>query len=165
MLDSRCVDTSTPVLDRVMRLTASEIEPMLSEYLAGGWRDDNLELQSVDVEPGAIAASLRVTRHFTPGDGRFHLSVPQAFVWISQLAIIHGCWDNRLVKKPGEILVRRIAIACKSPVHDIENISFVMKLISKRAVPDGMFYSGEISINDRAFVGIGKYVFPMPERR
>jgi len=144
-----------------MRLTASEIEPMLSAYLSGGWRDDDLQLKSVDLEPDSITALLRVTRFFVPGDGRFHLSLLQAFIWVGQLALIHGCWDNHLDRKPGEIFIRSITLECKRPISNVEDLSFHLKTTSKRLVQGGVFYSGVISIGHGAFVGSGRYVFPL----
>ena len=143
------------------QLTASEIEPMLSAYLSGGWRDDDLQLKSVDLEPDSITALLRVKRFFIPGDGRFHLSVPQAFIWIAQLALIHGCWDNHLDRKPGEIWIRSITLECKRPISNVEEISLQLKSTSKRLVKGGVFYSGVISVDHGAFVGSGRYVFPL----
>jgi hypothetical protein len=144
-----------------MQLTANEIEPMLSAYLLGGWRDDDLQLKSVDLEPDSITALLRVTRFFLPGDGRFHLSLLQAFIWVGQLALIHGCWDNRLDRKPGEIFIRSMTLECKRPVSNVEDLSFHLKSTSKRLVKGGVFYSGVISIDHGAFVGSGRYVFPL----
>lgn len=145
-----------------MRLSPNQIKPYLSPYLMGGWRDDKMVLQQVDVEPGRICGVVQVTDYFMPNDGVFHLTVPAVFIWFAQLAIIYGCWEQKLSKKPGEIYVREIQLKCKRPVTSTDGIEFVLTLSSKRRLPDGVYYSGNISVDRDAFVGSGKFVLPLP---
>jgi hypothetical protein len=154
------VDSRFEVL--VARLSSHQIEPYLSAYLMGGWRQDALTLDSVDVEDGRIRGLVRVSEFFTPGDGVFHLTVPSVFIWVAQLAIIYGCWEHKLARKPGEIYVREISLKCKRPVNTTADIEFVLTLLSRREVPEGTYYSGSISVDREAFVGDGRFVFPLP---
>jgi len=121
----------------MVRLSHDQVEPYLSPYLMGGWRRDDLVLESVDVEPGRIGAVVRVAECFLPSDGVFHLTVPSVFIWVAQLAIIYGCWEQKLSKKPGEIYIRDIHLKCRSPVTSTEAIEFAITDISKRPVPEG----------------------------
>lgn len=144
-----------------MLLSPDQIKPYLSPYLMGGWRDDEMALQQVDVEPGCIRGVVQVTDYFMPGDGVFHLTVPSVFIWFAQLAIVYGCWEQKLSKKPGEIFVRDIQIKCKRPVTSTEGIEFVLTLSSKRRVAEGVFYAGNFSVDREAFVGSGKFLLPL----
>lgn len=146
----------------MVRLTPNEIEPYLSPYLMGGWRQDTLVLETVDVDDGYVRGTVCAVEFFLPGDGRFHLTIPSVFIWVSQLAIIYGCWEQKLPRKPGEIYVRDIQLKCKRPVNDPRQIDFELTLASKRAMPEGIFSSGNISVDRGAFVGKGRFVLPVP---
>jgi hypothetical protein len=146
---------------RVVRLSHDQIEPYLSAYLTGGWRKDEFILDSVEVEQGRIRGLVRAVEYFLPSDGAFHLTAPSVFIWVAQLAIIYGCWEQKLPKKPGEIYVRDIHLKCKRPVRSTSGIEFVLTLLSKRQVPEGVFYAGSISVDQEAFVGEGTFVLPL----
>lgn len=146
-----------------MQLTSEQIAPYLSGYLMGGWREDELRLASVEVERDRITGSIDAVRHFAAGDGEFHLTVPQAFIWVAQLGIIHGCWDNQLTKKPGEIYLREIGLQCRSPVRSPRGIEVTINITARRKVPGGCFYQGTLAIDGEAFVGEAKYVLPLGE--
>ncbi len=144
-----------------MQLTSEQITPYLSGYLMGGWREDELRLVSVEVERDRITGVVDVARSFAAGDGQFHLTVPQAFIWVAQLGIIHGCWDHRLAKKPGEIYLREIGLQCRSPVRSPQGIEVTINITARRNVPGGCFYQGTLAIGGEAFVGEAKYVLPL----
>lgn len=144
-----------------MRLDRSEVEPYLSPYLMGGWRQDELVLKSVVVGTSEIAADLDAVAYFVPGDGNFHLSVPVAVLWIAQIAIIYGCIDNHIPKKTGEIYLREIALECRRPITESHSIGLTLKLLSKRLMPKSVYYHGTIDIAQGAFLGTGKFVFPL----
>jgi hypothetical protein len=127
----------------------------------GGWRKDSLKLDAIDIEPGCIRAILHATDFFVPSDGVFHLTVPAVFVWVAQLAIIYGCWEHNLPKKPGEIYIREIDLKCKRTVKAVEGIEFVLTLLSQRKVPEGIYYHGSISVDRDAFVGEGRFILPL----
>ena len=144
-----------------MQLTSAEIAPYLSAYLTGGWREDELQLVSVDVERDRITGVVNVLRSFGAGDGQFHLTVPQAFIWVAQLGIIHGCWDHQLSQKPGEIYLREIGLQCRAPVRHPREIEVTINITARRSVPGGCFYQGTLAIGGAAFVGEAKYVLPL----
>jgi hypothetical protein len=128
----------------------------------GGWRQDEFALDAVDVEPGCIRGVIRPVKFFLPSDGMFHLTVPSAFIWVAQLGIIYGCWDQNLARKPGEIFIRDIHLRCRRPVTVTTGIEFVLPVVSKRPVSDGIFYRGSISVDRDAFVGEATFVLPLP---
>lgn len=146
-----------------MQLSSAQINPYLSAYLMGGWREDELQLVSVEVERDRITGIVDVMQCFAAGDGQFHLTVPQAFIWVAQLGIIHGCWDHQLSKKPGEIYLREIGLQCRAPVRSSRGIEVTINITSRRNVPGGCFYQGTLAIGGAAFVGEAKYVLPLEE--
>ncbi|MGD9723615.1 MAG: hypothetical protein AB7O59_19940 [Pirellulales bacterium] len=149
----------------MVRLHPHDYEPFLSPYLMGGWRQDELVLDELHVEPGLIRGVVHVASCFWPGDGQFHLTVPVAFIWIAQLAIIYGCWERKLPKKAVEIYVREIQLKCKRPVRSVDAIELVLTLASRRLISEGVFYSGDISIDGDAFVGTASFVLPLAEQQ
>ncbi|MBL9123445.1 MAG: hypothetical protein JNG90_07410 [Planctomycetaceae bacterium] len=142
-------------------MTREQIAPFLSGYLMGGWREDELRLMEVDVARDRITGIVDAVRHYAPSDGQFHLTVPQAFLWISQLGIIHGCWDHELERKPGEIYLREIGLQCRAPVRQTCGIEVTIHITGRRRVPQGCFYQGTVAIGGAAFVGEAKYVLPL----
>ncbi len=142
------------------RLTPQQLEPYLSGYLMGGWREDDLVLDSVEVERGRIRGMISARAFYMPGDGTFHLTVPSVFIWVSQLAIIYACWEQCLPRKPGEIYVREIDLKCRRPVTSPRDIRFSLTLTSQRRVPEGIYYCGAISVDDGAFIGDGRFILP-----
>ncbi len=145
----------------LMQLSSSEVRPYLSPYLMGGWRQDEFELDSAVVEECSIRGQIRVKRFFEPGDGEFHLALPAAFIWIAQLAIIHGCWVHRLPRKSSEIYIRDIQLKCRRPIRSMPVIEFALTEIACKPVQGGSFHSGRIAIDRDAFVGRGRFVFPL----
>lgn len=146
-----------------MQLSSEQVAPYLSRYLMGGWREDELQLVAVEVERDRITGTVDVVRSFAAGDGQFHLTVPQAFLWIAQLGIIHGCWDHELKQKPGEIYLREIGLQCRSAVRDPRGIEVTINITARRNVAGGCFYQGTLDVGAAAFVGEAKYVLPLGE--
>ena len=93
-----------------------------------------------------------------PGDGVFHLSVPIATLWIAQLAIIHGCVDNELPRKAGEVFLREFNLQCRRTVTKTEAIVIDLQLEHKRQVGEAVYYSGSLDVDNGAFVGSGKFI-------
>jgi len=146
-----------------MKLTIEEVQPYLSEYLSGGYKQDDLVLQSIEVEPRRITGILRVTSYFMPSDGIFHFTAPLAFVWIAQLAIIYTCWEHNLDKKPGEIYLREIYLQTRRMINKTSDISVTLTLTKKRYLDDNrVYYIGDIDIDNGSFVGEGKFISPLP---
>lgn len=145
-----------------MKLPLSQIQPYLSAYLSDGWRQDEFTLSDVDVEPGQITAQVHVEAYFMPGDGTFHFTVPQAFIWVAQLAIVYACWEHNLDEKPGEVYLREINLQCRRTITT-ETIDLLLTYDAKRYLPDSVYYMGEIDVGSGAFVGSGKFIIPLPQ--
>ena len=146
-----------------MQLSRGQLEPFLSPYLSGGWRQDEVVLNNVVFEPARITGWLDVEAHFMPGDGAFHLTVPIAFLWTAQLAIIYACLEHGLSEKPGEVYLRGIELQCRGRISDTKDIPISLALRSRRYLKEGVYYVGGIDIGQGAFVGEGKFVIPMPK--
>lgn len=144
-----------------MQLPLSTLQPYMSQYLIGGWKKDNLELQAVDFTPGQIRGIFHVTNYFMPGDGVFHFTVPLAFIWIAQLAIIYACVEHDLKEKPGEVYLREIDIKCNTMINKTDGIEILLNFNSKRYLQNKVYYIGKINIDDAAFTGAGKFIFPL----
>ena len=144
-----------------MILQGTDLQPFFSSYLQGGYKQDNLSLLSVEFAPPCIDGYIDVVQCFMPGDGKFHLTVPLAFICIAQLGIIYGCFDNKLSKKGSEIYLREIELKCKRPIGKMQGILFRLEVIGKKIVPDGIFYKGRIDIEDKSFVGFASFILPL----
>jgi hypothetical protein len=144
-----------------MKFAPTDLMPFYSNYLQGGYKEDVLELEFVEVLGQSITGYLSVKECFIPGDGQFHLTVPLVFVWIAQLGIIHGCIENELPRKEGEIYLREIQIKCRRPVNKTKGIKITLTTTKRKHVPEGIFYYGIIDVDDKAFVGYGSYILPI----
>jgi hypothetical protein len=134
----------------------------MSDYLTDGWKKDELSLVSVDLVPDKVTGIFRVKDYYMPSDDIFHLTVPLAFIWIAQLAIIFACWDHKLPKKSGEVFLREINIKCTRMINKTENILFELAPTKKNYHGNLVYYTGIINIENDAWVGEGKFIFPLP---
>lgn len=149
----------------MIRLPHDVLEPYLSEYLLHGWQREAFSLDHVDVEPGRIAGYINVDRFHMPIDGAFHLSAQAALVWISQLGIIYGCWENQLPRKLGEVYLRDVSLRFNRPVRRTRQICFRGRFDSRkpRRMPDGTVYykQAQIDVDDGAFAGFASFIVPI----
>lgn len=146
-----------------MEIDIKKIEPFLSQYLLDGWKQDKLVLKSVQISPGIITGKLDVVEHFMPGDGVFHFTAPLAFIWIAQLAIVYTCWEHELETKPGEVYLREIQLETRKMINKLDDIQVSLRVLKKRYIgPEQVYYIGEIDIENGSFVGIGKFICPLP---
>lgn len=145
-------------------LERRHLEPYLSPYLDGGWKQDDLKLDSIhiDRETKTFTGYFTVTDAFMPGDGVFHFSVPIAFICIAQVAIVGACVDLDISRKPGEVYVREIDLKCSTMINRSEGIEVVLRLGRRFFLGQRVFYEGEINVCDGAFSGRGSFVIPLP---
>ncbi len=146
----------------MIRLSPEQFRSFLSPYLIGGWQQEEIVLSAVDVEPGLVRGIITPKQIFPASDGTLHLAVPAAFIWIAQLGIIYACWDQKLPKKPGEVLLRELHLKCRRVVDATREIDLTIAVTAKRVVAEGVFYSGDISVDRDAFVGEARFVLPIP---
>lgn len=136
----------------------------MSEYLQHTWKQERMSLSSVMVESGRIVGLLDVHEYAVAGDGHFHLSAQAAMAWMSQIAIIYGCWDNGLPEKMGEVYLREMQLRFYRPVRKTEAIQISAKIPAggRRVLPDkSVYYRGmEFSIEEKSFYGTGSFVLP-----
>lgn len=144
----------------VKLLTDDELRPFLSTYLSEGWKQDGYRLHSVRFEPERISALCDMTSYLAGATGRFHLTVPIAFLCISQLAIIGVCLREGLAKKQSEVLLREISIKCRREINEDVNVPIDLKLRRGVTTSPVSFYYGDFSVGDGAFLGTGTFVMP-----
>lgn len=140
-------------------LSDAELHPFLSPYLSEGWKQDGYRLHSVHFESERITALCDMTSYLSGASG-FHLTVPIAFLCIAQLAIIGVCLREGLQKKQGEVLLREISIKCRREIHEAVNVPIDLMLRRGVVVGPILFYHGDFSVGDGAFLGTGTFVMP-----
>ncbi len=141
-------------------LSENEVKPFLSEYLTGGFREDNFIFKDVTLFEDGVEGTILMDRYFISSDtGEFHLSVPTAMLCIFQLAIIFSCKDSSAKQKSGEFYLRDIEIKCKK---EITTTLFKCTLLmtNKRVLGNNVLYQGTISINDDSFSGKASFIMP-----
>lgn len=141
----------------------------MSDYLQHSWKQEKMDFSSVMVEPGKIIGLLDVHEYTIGGDGDFHLSAQAAMAWMSQLAIIYGCWDNKLPQKIGEVYLRNMQLRFFRPVRKTRNILISAEIPpnGRRVLPDKSVYYREMlfSVEDGCFYGTGSFILPtVPEQ-
>lgn len=136
----------------------------MSEYLESTWKREKMAFRSVKVAPGKIIGLLDVQECVLGGDGEFHLSAQAALAWMSQIAIIYGCWDNHLPEKAGEVYLRKMQLSFFRPVRKTQAIEICanIPLNKRRSLPDKSVYyrDVEFAIEGGAFIGSGSFIVP-----
>ena len=140
----------------------------MSEYLESTWKLEKMAFRSVSVERGTIVGLLDVKEYAIDDDGEFHLSAQAAMAWMSQLAIIYGCWDNNLPKKVGEVYLRKMQLDFYRPVRKTcaIHISGSVPPNGRRVLPDESVYYRDVkfSIEQGAFSGTASFIVPTVKR-
>jgi hypothetical protein len=122
-----------------------------SAYLAGGYHEDAASLDEVQIARNAIRGSFRMTKHYEPG-AQFELSAHNVLLWALQLGVIFGCaLHGRSEGK--NIALREISLKALRPVTNSARISVRLRLRFRRAVPDGIYYVGDIDVDHGGFAG------------
>ncbi|RZM76465.1 hypothetical protein [Pseudoalteromonas rubra] len=148
----------------MIQLTQAQQRAYMSDYLENGWREERMSFSSVSLEPGYIDGRINVEHFQMPGDGRFHFSAQSAMIWISQLGIIYGCWDNQLSKKAGEVYLRDLDIKFKRTINTTEEVrfeGFFPKQCKKRLSDNLVYYkNAQIHVEGGAFTGTASFLVP-----
>lgn len=148
----------------MQQLPFGTIEKYLSDYLLKGWKEEALTLQRVEVDDGHVAGYIDVDHFPQPGDGVFHLSAQTALVWIAQIGIIYGCWENDLPRKMGEVFMRDLSLRFHRPVHRQSGIRIAGRFDARgrRVLPDrSVFYKGvQVDVDGGAFTGTASFIVP-----
>ncbi|SFD95311.1 hypothetical protein SAMN04487819_105333 [Actinopolyspora alba] len=136
------------------------LTPLLSPYLAYGYREDLLVLESVRYDLDGIEGNFRVDHFFCPGDGEFHLSATMAVNCLCQIAVVHACLDCGLESKPGEIYTPETNIRFRRPVRRTKfPIQGVIE--KKRERAHSVHYAMSFDVASGAFLADGKLVLPV----
>jgi hypothetical protein len=130
-----------------------------SAYLIGGYHDDAASLDEVEISRKAVRGCFRMTRHFVAPDREFELSVPIVIAWSLQLSIIYGCAQHGF-SEARDLVLREISLKCLRPVTDPERIEVRVRLRYRRPMQGGMYYVGDIDVDDGCFAGRIGFSFP-----
>jgi hypothetical protein len=149
-----------------METLAKEVlQAYLSDYLVNGWKEEVLSLGNVEVEAGRIAGYINVDRYPAPSDGRFHLSAQTALVWISQIGIIYGCWENRLPRKMGEVFLRDVQLNFNRTINRTREICIMgeFRERNRRELRNKCVYykNAHIDVDHGSFTGTASFVVPV----
>ena len=129
-----------------------------SAYLSGGYHEDAASLDEVQITRNAIRGSFRMTSRFE-ADGPFELSTATVVFWALQLSVIYGCTQNDC-SAARRISLREISLKSLRPVTDPRQISVRLRLRFRRPVPGGIYYVGDIDVEDGGFAGRFGFTFP-----
>jgi len=148
----------------MIQLSQEQQQAYMSDYLENGWREERMSFSSVFVESGYIDGRINVEHFQMPGDGQFHFSAQSAMIWLSQLGIIYGCWDNQLSKKVGEVYLRDLDIKFKRTINTTKEVrfeGFFPKHCKKQLSPGLMYYkNAQIRVEGGAFTGTASFLVP-----
>jgi hypothetical protein len=134
--------------------------PFLSEYLANGFKEDDLVLESVRFEPGKIHGDFRVDGFFHPDDGTFHLSATMAFHCIGQIGIVYASLDNGFDHKPGEIYQTDVRMIFRKPIRSLR-FPVKLNLVQKRSKQHSAGYRMRGDIGDDSFLVDSEFTVPI----
>lgn len=148
----------------MIQLTQQQQRAYMSDYLENGWRKEKMSFSSVVVAPGYIEGKVDVEQFQMPGDGRFHFSAQSAMIWISQIGIIYGCWDNQLSEKVGEVYLRDLDLKFKKTINSTRAVrfeAFFPNHCKKRLSNDLVYYkNAQIRVDGGAFSGSASFLVP-----
>ncbi|KQY37351.1 hypothetical protein ASD42_01725 [Nocardia sp. Root136] len=142
-------------------LSYDDIRVFESEYLAGGFKNDDIRIDAIEIDGDSLKASCSMVSHYIPPDGGFHLSVPIAFMAVAQIVIAWSHIENGLTKKESEVWLTRFDLRCAKPVTSTTGISIRIARTAKRAMNGGVFYLGNVDIADGSFKGKASFFLPL----
>lgn len=149
----------------MIELTQAQQRAYMSNYLENDWKEEKMAFASVTLEPGYIDGKIDVNQYKMMGDGKFHFSAQSAMIWISQLGIIYGCWDNQLSHKVGEVYLRSLDITFKRVINKTESVrfeGFFPKHCKKKLSEKLVYYKdARIHIEAGAFTGSASFMVPI----
>lgn len=149
----------------MQQLNTQQQQALMSDYLQKGWKQEVMEFSSAHLEPGYIIGLIDVKYFQMPGDDEFHFSAQSAMIWISQLGIIYGCWDNQLETKADEVYLRDIDLKFKRTINKTEQVSFegFFPKHCKKKLSEGLVYykDAKIIVESGAFIGSASFMVPL----
>jgi hypothetical protein len=130
-----------------------------SAYLAGGYHADVARLDDVQITRSSVRGRFRITKRFAEPDGEPALAVHNVVLWALQLGVIYGCAQQGCAEAK-ELSLREISLKCLRPVADPTQITVSLRLRFRRPVPGGIYYVGDIDVDQGAFAGRIGFTFP-----
>lgn len=128
------------------KLTNCDLEQYSSTYLNGGFKQDQYEIASLELDENSLLASVNITHYAMPSDELFHLSSITSSRIVQQLAIIYT-YASINSPKDSEVYYLSEQWLYKKVITNPNNILFHLKNIQKRNTEKGIIYFGEGNIN------------------
>lgn len=129
------------------KLVMSDLNQYSSTYLNTGFKQDQFEIVSVEIDENSLHATVNITDYTMPSDQVFHLSSLTSSRIIQQLAIIYT-YASLSSPKNSEIYYLSEQWAYKKVITDPNNIVFHLHNIMKRNTEKGIIYFGEANVNN-----------------
>jgi hypothetical protein len=130
-----------------------------SAYLAGGYHADAASLDDVQIARNSVRGRFRITNRFAEPDGEPALAAHNVVLWALQLCVIYGCAQQGSAAAK-ELSLREISLKCLRPIADPTQTSVSLRLRFRRPVPGGIYYVGDIDVDQGAYAGRIGFTFP-----
>ncbi|HLB57054.1 MAG TPA: hypothetical protein VJK30_06990 [Coxiellaceae bacterium] len=144
-----------------MNLDLNKIKPLTSQYIASGYKKDNISIASLERTEDGLIACIDVDDFFIPSDGQYHFTAFHAQLVVSQLIIIHGCLTLGLHKKSGEAYMREFKMKLKKKINKHKGILVVAHYDKMRIKNKNAFINSTFSFEDKSFYGEISAVIPL----
>jgi hypothetical protein len=144
-----------------LALPPAVFRPLLSPYLDAGYKQDTVRLRQIVVTWPRATASLDVTAHAMPSNGRYHFTALHAMLCVCQVGIVVATIAHGLTAKPGEIYMRDFSIVCRREINRTRDLLLRCELARAQATPDAVLYEIGYEYCERAFTGTVRCLFPL----
>ena len=143
-----------------LRLAPAALAPLLSPYLAGGYRRDAVEIRELVLALPRLRATLDVTDFAMPGNGRYHFTALHALLCVCQVGVVAATLAHGLDAKPGEIYLRDFAIVCRREINVTRGLRLQAQLTRAQETPAAVLYALAWEYEAGAFTGTLRCLFP-----
>jgi hypothetical protein len=141
-------------------LSAPELAPFLSPYLAGGYKQDTVEIRELAITWPSACARLDVTAFSMPANGRYHFTALHALVSVCQVGIVVATVAHGFTAKPGELYLRDFGIECRREINRTRDLVLRCELRRAQDVPGAVLYKIAYDWCEGAFSGTLRCFFP-----
>jgi len=137
----------------MMRLSSSEIKPLMSEYIKHGYKKDDVVISSLEIFDRSIVANIDVENYFMPTDGQYHFTALHTELCVIQMLIIYTCSTLEMTKKPGEAYLREFQMKMKRKINKTKNICIHVEIEKFKMIKKNVFVKGKFDVEERSFYG------------
>lgn len=144
----------------VIAVRPDVITALGSEYLASGYKQDDVMLSQLRYNRALCESFFNVKNAYPPSDGKFHLSMTTATNCISQTCIIYAGLLNDFSRKVGEVYVIDFSIRFFRPVNETAFL-IAARMTGSRKISRGIIYRMQGEVQNGAFRYDVKFLFPL----